>query len=181
MKVSNALKRKIKPIKGYCIICNKPIYNKRKTCSNTCFNTYKHNIKIYSLETCKKLSESTKKLIKAGKIKPFLIRNITSYPESFWINVLNNNYISYIKEKHVGKYFLDFYIKINNNLIDLEIDGKQHSYKERIESDKIRDSFLKSLGYIVYRIKWNEINTENGKKIMKEKIEDFLTFIHSLM
>jgi hypothetical protein len=29
----------------------------------------------------------------------------------------------------------------------------------------------------VYRIEWNTINTEDGKRIMKEKIENFLKFI----
>lgn len=37
-------------------------------------------------------------------------------------------------------------------MIDLEIDGKQHKYSENIIHDKIRDEYLISLGYIVYRI-----------------------------
>lgn len=40
----------------------------------------------------------------------------------FFETVLNNNHIHYEREKHVGKYFLDFVI----GTIDLEIDGKQH-------------------------------------------------------
>lgn len=49
-------------------------------------------------------------------------RNIKSYAEIFFETVLNNNHIQYEREKHVGKYFLDFVI----GTIDLEIDGKQH-------------------------------------------------------
>ena len=29
----------------------------------------------------------------------------------------------------------------------------------------------------VYRVEWNEINSEKGKQIMKEKIDKFLNFI----
>lgn len=169
-----------KSIKRYCIVCNSPIYNRRKTCSDNCFKIYKSNIKIYSPETCKKLSDISKKLMKEGKIKPFCSRNITSYPEKFWIKVLNNNNINYIREKRVGKYFLDFYIEKHNKMIDLEIDGKQHLYPERINSDKTRDDFLKSLNYIIYRISWNEINSTNGKEIMREKINKFLNFLNNI-
>ena len=42
--------------------------------------------------------------------------------------------------------------------------------------DSIRDKNLISLGYEIYRIDWNEINTENGKLKMKEKINKFLEF-----
>ena len=33
-----------------------------------------------------------------------------------------------------------------------------------------------SKGIEVYRILWNEIKTENGKQLMKEKIDKFLKF-----
>ena len=40
------------------------------------------------------------------------------------MRVLNNNNIPFEKEYHVEKkYFLDFKIVINDNIIDLEIDG----------------------------------------------------------
>ena len=58
----------------------------------------------------------------------------------------------------------------------MEIDGKQHKYPDRIKMDSIRDKNLISLGYEIYRIDWNEINTENGKLKMKEKINKFLEF-----
>lgn len=64
--------------------------------------------------------------------------------------------------------------------LDLEIDGKQHQYKERKESDLKRDEFLRNEGYFVYRIRWNEINTEEGKQMMKDKIDLFLSFYDTL-
>ena len=70
-------------------------------------------------------------------------------------------------------YFLDF--KIGN--IDLEIDGKQHwLLEDRIKSDKIRDERLTKAGYIVYRIKWKEINSYEGKQYIKEEINKFFEF-----
>lgn len=100
------------------------------------------------------------------------------------MKVLCDNDISYQKElavKHENSnYFLDFYIEVNGNKLDLEIDGKQHQYKDRIESDVVRDNYLKSLGYIIYRISWNEINSESGKLKMQNKIDKFLKFYKAL-
>ena len=96
-----------------------------------------------------------------------------------------NNKIAYEHDKPVRinnkhHYFLDFYIERNGKFIDLEIDGKQHQYKDRKESDIQRDKFLKDNGYLVYRINWNEINSENGKQIMKSKITKFLDFYNNI-
>ena len=92
-------------------------------------------------------------------------------------DVLKNNGITYTHNYHFNKYFLDFYIEINNRKIDLEIDGKQHNYPDRIVKDKERDEFVLSNNIEVYRISWNSINTKKGKIIMKEKIDNFLKFI----
>lgn len=115
--------------------------------------------------------------LKNGTFKGWQSRKIISYPEQFWIKVLDNNNIKYVHNYYFeNKYFLDFYIKTNNLEIDLEIDGKQHKYKDRVIHDKERDEFIKNHNLIVYRIDWNEINSENGSLLMKEKIEKFLNF-----
>lgn len=95
------------------------------------------------------------------------------------MEVLDNNGISYKREVLViwgdprkERYFLDFFIEKNGTYIDLEIDGGQHEKTK--EKDSFRDEKLKELNYLVYRVKWNEINSENGKLLMKEKIEKFL-------
>ena len=72
-----------------------------------------------------------------------------------------------------SNYFLDFYIPDGN--IDLEIDGKQHEYEDRKVQDQIRDFHI-SKQFKVYRIKWRSINTDDGKKYIKEEIEKFLKF-----
>lgn len=62
----------------------------------------------------------------------------------------------------------------------MEIDGKQHNYPDRYESDRKRDEVLTGLGYKVYRIPWNNINKEDGKLEMKSKIDKFIEFYNSL-
>lgn len=123
------------------------------------------------------VSNKVQERIKNGIHKGWQSRNITSYPERFWKQVLDNNNIPYKFNYHFDKYFLDFYIEIDNRKIDLEIDGKQHKYNERLESDRIRDEFVKSQNIEVYRIDWNEINSDYGKTMMKEKIDKFLEYI----
>ena len=53
---------------------------------------------------------------------------------------------------------------------------QQHKYEDRHKSDLIRDTYLRKQGYFVYRVSWNEINSEEGKQMMKDKIELFLDF-----
>ena len=119
--------------------------------------------------------------MKEGKIKPWQSRGKMnkSYPEEFFIKVLTNNNISFESEKYESGYFLDFFIQTPKGKIDLEIDGKQH--KERAEHDQERDIKLSNLGYLVYRIKWNEINSDKGSSKMKDKINSFLNFYHSFL
>ena len=71
------------------------------TCSNECHKQLTSNIS--------KLQRQ--KEIENGTFKGWQSRKIISYPEQFWINVLNNNDISFIHNYHFeNKYFLDFYI-----------------------------------------------------------------------
>ena len=95
------------------------------------------------------------------------------------MRVLNSNNIEYVHNYHFyNKYFLDFYIIKNGNEIDLEIDGKQH--EDRKEEDDKRDDFVKDKNVIVYRVKWNYVNNDKGKEIMKKKIDDFLNFYNNI-
>ena len=75
-------------------------------------------------------------------------------------------------------YFIDF--AIEHKKIALEIDGKQHKYPERKAMDIKKDSYLKEQGWIVYRIPWISLNTEKGKRLMKEQINTFLSYYQTL-
>jgi len=152
--------------------------SKNMFCSNKCSTTYRY----LSQEERNKSSIIMKNLAKDGLLKGWATRNIISYPEQFFMNVLNNNNINYIHNHPVNKrdlglndscnYFLDFYFKDKN--IDLEIDGSQHKY--RGEHDEKRDEVLKKNGYIVYRIIWKSIKSVEGKEYIENEIEKFLEF-----
>lgn len=161
-----------------CVVCGKEfrpsltssgLVSHAKTCSKEC------NHQLKSLRS----KEVMNKLISEGRHIGWQSRNIISYPEQFWMKVLENNNIDYkhnffIKDRH---YFLDFLININDKKIDLEIDGKQHKYEDRVDHDIERDKNLKEDGYLIYRVEWNSINTEEGSEKMKNKIIDFINFI----
>ena len=170
----NSLKEKT------CCVCGRKYYgtiiksckiSKGKTCSDKC------HIELKRIKS----KESIKRVIDEGRFVGWKTRNIKSFAEIFWHNVLKNNNIEYVAEYFLDKkYFLDFYIIKNGIEIDLEIDGKQHKYKDRIEHDKIRDEYIKSKGIVVYRIDWNEIKTKKGSLMMKEKIDKFLNFYNNI-
>lgn len=187
LKISNSLKARSKEkiTIYYCDKCGKLLGNK-KNASGLCKKCYYKSDKCYSKSDKgrQKSRETIYKSIKEGKIK-WPSRNKKSYPEKFFTEVLKNNgLINYdfnhpvevIKPGNDKKtyYFLDFYFSEKN--IDLEIDGGMHKWRDRKEADIIRDKILASMGYKVYRIKWKSINTESGKKYIKEEIDKFLEF-----
>jgi very-short-patch-repair endonuclease/endogenous inhibitor of DNA gyrase (YacG/DUF329 family) len=147
--------------------------SRSKFCSDKCRN---ENSKILVNER-----------IANGTHNGWSTRNIVSYPERFFIKVLNKNKIKFehnypVSKRELGlnepySYFLDFFIE--NKKIDLEIDGKQH--KDREDHDEYRDINLIKNGFLVYRIKWKSINTEKGKIYMKNEIEKFLKFYNTVL
>lgn len=166
-----------------CIICNnsfKPqILKYRKSRTNTCS---KECLSILRSNNSKAVM---KKLIDENRHQGWTSRNTISYPEKFFIDVLNNNDIKFIHNYKVKKsdlglndnynYFLDFYLYEKN--IDLEIDGKQHN--ERLIQDELRDFNLKTK-FNIYRIKWKSINTQKGKEYIRKEIENFLIYYNNL-
>lgn len=192
-KISSSLKeslkktekiRKSKVFVSNCVVCGEEfvryrksngLLSKSKTCGKKC----------HSLLLSNNSKELMEKHIKNGDHKGWQSRSLESYPEKFFKRVLEKNNIKYefnkiIPKKSLGidcnsNYFLDFYISDKN--VDLEIDGKQHKLEERIESDEIRDKALIDNGFTVYRIEWKNINTQSGKKYIKNEIDKFLKFI----
>lgn len=170
-----------------CRLCKKEyILNKKDNplkatntfCCHQHFIQWRSNRRKYDPEYCQKLSQSTKRLMAQGKIKPWQSRNIKSYAQKFFHKVLQLNHIPYISQKYQSGYFLDFVIQTQRGLIDLQIDGKQHwNQVQRIQHDRIRDERLKQLGYDVYRIPWNSLNTQSGKLLMKQKVQAFLNYV----
>lgn len=178
-KISNTLKAKPKQPQIHCKVCNKVL--RKNNVSGFCRNCLLTSDVAQNYRSI--IGKTASSAVKNHKY--WQPRNQISYAEKFWITVLNNNNIKFehdfpihVDNKH--RYFLDFYIVKNNKKVDLEIDGKQHEYLDRQISDRRRDEYLTSKSYIVYRIKWNEINSEKGKFKMKRKIDNFLQFYKSL-
>ena len=197
-KVSNTLREKHAKENNETVTerykdCGKPSGKKQKvkykcicvTCGKEFLSTHKHSTHCSpkctasDLNVKKKLQNKVQERINNGTFSGWQSRNITSYPEQFWIKVLNDHNITYVREDFsTKKYFLDFLIEKNGKKIDLEIDGKQH--KDRKDHDKERDEYLTDLGYIVYRIDWNSINNQKGKDLMRSKINTFLNYYDKL-
>jgi very-short-patch-repair endonuclease len=185
----NITQLKIYP-KKYCLECGNElsrtqIMKKRIFCSNKCSSKNKGKNEDYK----EKLRKSALERIKQGKHNGWNSRKIISFPEQFFTTVLNNNKINYkfnFKIKHSelkncknkSYYFLDFFL-IDKN-IDLEIDGKQHDFKDRKEKDKERDWVLTNNGFIVYRIKWKSVNNNRGKEYIKNEIDKFINFYNNI-
>lgn len=158
-----------------CVICNSFFlgFKNTKTCSKKC--------------TSKLLKKKADEKVLNGEHKGWATRNISSYPEEFFKGVLINLNLPYefnfpvskssLGIKSASSYFLDFYLQIGQRKIDLEIDGKQHEYPDRKESDQERDSLLIQNGYEVYRIKWKNPVTEENKKYIESEIEKMKTFL----
>ena len=152
------------------IITNNKL-SRSKYCSDDCRNKFQ--------------SENMRTKVEQGLHKGWATRNIISYPEKFFIKVLDNNNISYkhnypVNKRELGlndscNYFLDFYLE--GKRIDLEIDGQQH--KKRKEHDNERDRLLSENGFNVYRIEWKNINTENGKSYIRNEIDKFLEYYNT--
>jgi very-short-patch-repair endonuclease len=155
-----------------CKTCQKqfkPKSNKTLYCSKLCQHA--------CLEFKEKLRQVQLKRIANGTHSGWKSRNNPSYAELFFMNVLTNNNIPYKFEEPCGKYFIDF--AIESKRIALEIDGKQHLQEDRKKSDQIKDEYLKSQEYYVYRIPWKSINTKSGKEFIENEINKFLEFYNS--
>ena len=101
------------------------------------------------------------------------VRGVKSYPERFWEDILSKNGflegVDFVREKRVTKaslgvdgdtgwYFLDFFFPSIS--LNLEIDGKQHGYPERIQSDQERDDLLVRNGIQVLRFPWKGLRSK---------------------
>lgn len=171
-----------------CKICNKQISVKSR--HRYCKQCYK-NTQIYKqmiFKKCKKLSQIVNKRIAQGKHKGWITRDKISYPQQFFIKVLNNNNIKYdlnYSTKNLNifspknqRYFLDFWME--NKRLDLQIDGKQHNEEQQRKNDEIRNFILMKNDIIVYRIKWRNINNQYGKIYIKNQIDRFINFYNNL-
>lgn len=132
-------------------------------------------------ETKKKMSESRTKAIREGRVKRWQSISGNSYPEQYFNKVLLNEGLIFKSQYHIWSgsknYFLDFYFE--DAKVNLEIDGSQHKWEDRIKSDKIRDEYMKSIGIRVLRIEWKNPNKRETEEYFKNKISELKKLLES--
>ena len=97
--------------------------------------------------------------------------NEPSYPEAFFIKVIENEFDDkdYIREYAIGIYSADFCWPSKKKVI--EIDGEQHErFDEYKERDKRKDDYLISKGYQILRISWKDLFNNSKQNIEIAKI-----------
>lgn len=120
-----------------------------------CGKLFKRNFKSHNVLCCSKDCRMSIVSLNRGRHKK-------SWLEQSFASWLDSNNILYetevtVKNKESGKwYFVDFMFESLNLII--ELDGSQH--KDTIESDKIRDEYLRSQGYTVIRITHEEYQSK---------------------
>lgn len=188
IKVNGKLLPKHEEATIICEYCRKFVvkpYSRRdsKCCSLSCARKLAWSQKDYR----ENIIDKVKERVSSGNHIGWTSRNVLSYPEQFFKKVLDENgyegryRINFpVKKSSLGldcstNYFLDFYFE--DLRLDLEIDGKQHKYPERVKSDHIRDIVLKENGYKVHRIEWRSINKPEGQEYIKEKIQELLKLL----
>lgn len=179
-KVSKTLRTRSRPlIDKICLECNKIFKvkwskrNQQKFCSKRCsLNNVKKRKEV--IEKCRRIRVEK---IKSGNYSGWKQRksNFQSFPEIFFERVLKNNKIRYEKEKKINRFWIDF--ALIDYKVALEIDGKQHDYPERRKHDEQRDKIIEDESWSVYRIKWRDIKSKEGKEYIKNKITKLLLFL----
>jgi len=146
-------------------------------------------IKTYSRKTSKTLTGKKKRSLTLEERKNLSIKmklahkegrawnigmsrwnNESSYPEKFFMKVIENEFEdkNYQKEFNVGIYSIDF--AWPHKKIGIEIDGEQHQRFEYRERDKRKDKFLNENGWKLLRIKWNDFYHQTKEYIKQAKI-----------
>lgn len=109
---------------------------------------------------------------------PYLLNHYskkTSYPETYFLELIEKEQLPLKHHLQVSLYQLDFYNQ--EKMFYLEIDGEQHHVDKRVvASDIKRTAYLTSLGWTGYRIRWSEYQKksyEEKAKVITE-IKNFL-------
>lgn len=166
---------------GLCIAIKKKLFKTRGRSES--LKLYKiKNPQKHSEETKKKISEIRKKYLQENPDKvPYKLNHSSreSYPEKYFTELFKSEGINVIKSFHIGLYELDFCIL--DKKIDIEIDGSQHYYDEKVvESDKRRNKFLEDNGWDIVRINWSEYQKFNSDD-KKDYIFKLKSYINNLI
>jgi len=190
LKSAERKRKSLEKIKT-CIYCKKDFETGLKlgghviTCESNPTRNQTIN-RIRNSNTGKKTSEEAKEKIsssmklahaegKAWNIGKSRWNNLPSYPEEFFMKVIDNNFSNkeYTREYPVGIYSIDFAWAELKKCI--EIDGEQHQrFEEYRKRDERKDKLLKEEGWEILRIKWKDLYQDPSNWIEKS-----YQFIHT--
>ena len=89
-----------------------------------------------------------------------LRKNLTDRERALWSRLRNKQIfgIQFYRQKPIGEYIVDFFAPRAKLVV--EVDGSQHMVGDRVQKDRIRNSYLASLGLKVLRF--------NSREVLKE-------------
>lgn len=105
-----------------------------------------------------------KKLVTNSRV---LRKNMTPEEKHLWYDLLKRLPFNVRRQHNIENYIVDFYIA--EKKIVIEVDGRQHSLPEKVESDKKRDEALSN-----WNIKVLRYSNENIRKNFVVVVSDIL-------
>jgi very-short-patch-repair endonuclease len=95
-----------------------------------------------------------------GKLKTnahLLRKNMTDSEHKLWSRIRGKQLLGlqFYRQKIIGNYIVDFYCHSAKTII--EIDGSQHYTLKGLNADKVRDEYMKNLGFHVIRYPSDEV------------------------
>lgn len=171
--------------KTLCAFCGNSFLAKRrctKVCSPACLTSLKSRISAINRPLLVESSRSVvERRMSEGTWRGWSGKSLSdrSGPEQFVENLLLDRGLSWFKfQARVARYSIDF--AFEDQMLALEVDGRQHGYPKSIAHDTERDAFLNSRGWTVFRLKWRYgIKTKSGLSSVLEQFERFVALLKS--
>lgn len=156
-------------------------YASGRFCSPKCSRSY--SARVNNEKRISKIKVSAKKAIAEGKHHSF-DGGRSSIVEKYWYEELTKSGLV-VRQTHPVScdsidnnnhyYYLDFLV---GDHVDLEIDGIFHNDPEVSQKDQRRDDYLKSLGYLVYRVPY--INPKRRYNDFMKQVSEFVDWYNNL-
>ena len=95
---------------------------------------------------------------------------MTKEERHLWYDFLKGLPVTVNRQRTIGPYVVDFFIASSKLII--ELDGSQHYDEKGIAADKIRDEYLRGLGFQV--IRYTNLDINNRFDIVCNDILEYL-------
>jgi very-short-patch-repair endonuclease len=108
--------------------------------------------------------------LKLKKYSRKLRKDMTDAERLLWSKLRNKQLkgLQVYRQRIIGNYIVDFYCPKAKLII--EVDGSQHYISEGKEQDKIRDEYMKGIGFAILRVTDRDI-FENSNGVVERIFE----------